>query len=108
VEVEMAQAQVRDDPAAQRIKLTLDGRPSGQAEYEVQDGTMLITHVFVEPRYEGNGYGSQLTRAALEVARERSLMVVPLCSFARAYLRRNPEWADLVPLEQRAFVGVPV
>ena len=104
----MAHATVRDNPAAQQVELTVGGRPAGQAEYDVQDGTMLITHVVVERRYEGRGYGSQLTRAALEAARERGLMVAPLCSFARSYLRRNPEWADLVPLDQRALVGVPV
>ena len=104
----MTQARVIDNPAEQRVELTVDGRAAGRVEYDVQDGTMLITYVFVEPRHEGHGYGSELTRAALEAARERGLMVVPLCSFARSYLRRNPEWADLVPIEQRALVGVPV
>lgn len=104
----MAQAQVTDNPTAQRVELTLDGRPAGRTEYDVQDGTMLITHVFVEPRHQDRGYGSQLTRGTLETARERGLRVVPLCSFARSYVRRNPEFADLVPLDQRALVGLPV
>jgi predicted GNAT family acetyltransferase len=108
VEVVMAQARVVDNGAAQRFELTVGGELVGEADYEVQDGTMLITHVGVQPRYEGHGLGSQLTRAALDAARERGLDVVPICSFARSYVRRNPEYADLVPLDQRALVGLPV
>jgi predicted GNAT family acetyltransferase len=104
----MAQARVVDNAAAHRFELTLDGERVGEADYEVQDGAMLITHVGVEPRLEGRGLGSQLTRAALDAARERGLSVVPVCSFARSYVRRNPDYADLVPMDQRALVGLPV
>lgn len=98
---------VTDNPAAQRFELLLDGRVVGHADYEVQDETLVITHVVVQQQLEGRGYGSMLTRAVLEAARERRMSVLPLCSFARSYLRRNPEFVDLVPGEQRALVGVP-
>ncbi len=40
--------------------------------------------------------GGRLVHAALEQARERGHKVVPHCSFARAYVARHPEFADVV------------
>ena len=34
--------------------------------------------------------------AALEDIRSKGLRVVPQCSFVEVYIRRHPEWADLV------------
>jgi predicted GNAT family acetyltransferase len=45
---------------------------------------------------EGTGVGSQLVRGALDDLRVRGLRLVPLCPFVAAYVRRHPEYADLV------------
>jgi predicted GNAT family acetyltransferase len=37
-----------------------------------------------------------LVRAALNYARANGLRVIPVCPFARAFLARHPEYADLV------------
>ena len=47
-----------------------------------------------EPRRMG--IGSQLIRGALETARTDGLKVVARCSFVSAYLRRHPEFNDMV------------
>jgi predicted GNAT family acetyltransferase len=104
----MPQTRVVEQAEAQRFELCVDGEAVGQAEYEMtQDGTMLLTHVVVLPRFEGRGYGSALTRGVLEAARAKGVDVLPLCSFARSFVRRNPELSDVVPADQRALVGVP-
>ena len=38
----------------------------------------------------------QLVSGVLDDIRARGLEVVPLCPFAAAYIRRHPEYADLV------------
>jgi predicted GNAT family acetyltransferase len=102
------QMRVVEQPEAQRFELCVDGESVGQAEYDLMaDGTMLLTHVVVLPRYERRGYGSELTRGVLEAAREKGVALLPVCSFARSYVRRHPEYADLVPADQRDLVGVP-
>jgi len=104
----MPRTRVVQQTEAQRFELCVDDEAVGQAEYDLmEDGTMVLTHVVVLPRFEGRGYGSELTRGVLECAREQGMSVLPVCSFARAYVRRNPEYADLVPAEQRDLVGVP-
>jgi predicted GNAT family acetyltransferase len=42
------------------------------------------------------GLGSALVAGALDDARARGLRVVPICPFVDAYIRRHPDYADLV------------
>jgi predicted GNAT family acetyltransferase len=53
-------------------------------------------HTEVDPAVEGTGVGSELVAAALHDIRERGLSAVVICPFVRAYMRRHPEYADLV------------
>jgi predicted GNAT family acetyltransferase len=68
----------------------------GLIAYRVEPGVRVLVHTEVEPRVEGKGYGAQLVRAALDDLRGRGLLVVPLCPFVAAFVRRHPEYADLV------------
>jgi len=42
----------------------------------------------------GHGVGTRMVRATLELLRERGEHAVPVCSFIRAFVRRNPEFAE--------------
>ena len=44
----------------------------------------------------------ELVLAALEDIRSKGLRVVPQCSFVEVYIRRHPEWADLVRTAESA------
>lgn len=83
-----------------------DDRVAGYAEYEPAEGQMAITHVVVQPGFEGQGFGSVLAQAALEEAKDRRLAVLPYCWFVRAHVKRNPEYLALVPPEQRRRFGL--
>jgi predicted GNAT family acetyltransferase len=37
-----------------------------------------------------------LVRGALNTARDRGWRIVPICTYVRRYLARNPEYLDLV------------
>jgi hypothetical protein len=87
---------VRDNPAAARYELFVAGQLAGFASYVLSGATMTIPHAEVEPRFEGRGLGSRLARFALDDARSRGLAVVPRCPFVAAYIRRHPDYADLV------------
>ena len=55
-----------------------------------------LTHTSVPQDAEGQGIGSQLARAAFEHAKAKGLKVVPSCPFVHAWLKRNPDFADVV------------
>jgi len=62
----------------------------------MQDGdTIVMTHVGVHPDQRGQGVAGKLTEVALGYAKEKSLRVIPMCSYIAAYIRKNPEYGEL-------------
>ena len=89
-------ATVRDNTATHRYELLLDGELVGDLLYRTRDEVVTLIHTEVAPRLEGQGLGEQLVAGALDDIRERGLQIVPLCPFVAAYIRRHPEYDDLV------------
>jgi predicted GNAT family acetyltransferase len=87
---------VRDNPDAARYELFVAGELAGFASYVLNGETMTMPHAEVEPRFEGRGLGSRLAAFALDDVRRRGLSVVPRCPFIAAYIKRHPDYADLV------------
>lgn len=72
------------------------GGHTAYIDYEKDNGTIVLTHTFVPEAYEGRGVGAQLVAAALADIRRQGLKVVPQCSFVAVYIKRHPEWSDMV------------
>jgi predicted GNAT family acetyltransferase len=85
---------VRHDPERRRFETTVEGHEC-EIDYRLANGVMTITHTGVAPPVEGRGIAAEMTRFALETARTNGWKVVPACSYAAAYMRRNPEFDDL-------------
>ena len=86
---------ITHDESGRRFTLVEDGT-TAELNYRMADREMIITHIGVPRPLEGRGIGSALAKAGLEYAREAGLTVVPVCSFARAYMDRNPEYQSLL------------
>ena len=87
---------VGDNPKASRYEATLDGVPMAVARYERVGGQIVFTHTIVAEAAEGRGVGAKLVKFALDQARAEGLAVTPLCPFVQSYLRRHPEYQELV------------
>lgn len=88
---------VTENETSHRYEATLaDGTVAGFAAYERADGVTTFTHTIVQPQFEGRGIGSTLIRSALDAERNVGRPVVPRCEFVQAYIRRHPEYAELV------------
>jgi len=85
---------VHDNTERQRFELEADGHIAF-ANYERDDGVLTMLHTEVPKELEGRGIGSALIRGVLDTARRERLKVNPLCPFAKAYIDRHPEYADL-------------
>lgn len=92
----MTDIDVRDDPVELRYEALADGRLVGEIRYRREPGAIVLVHTDVAPSAEGQHIGSRLVEAALADIRARGLRVVPVCPFVAGYLRRHPEYADLV------------
>jgi hypothetical protein len=72
------------------------GESMARLDYRLQNRTIALLHTEVPPELAGRGVGAKLVKAALEYARESNLTVVPLCSYAAAYIRRNQQYQSLL------------
>ncbi len=66
----------------------------------------IIVHTVVPPEIEGEGVGGTLVTAAVEYAASRNLTVVPICPFARAWLKSHGDVAATVHIECPTADGV--
>lgn len=92
-------ADVRNEQTRERsgrYVISLDGVDAGFSNYHLQDGVLTFMHTEIDPGHEGQGLGSALARGALDDARARGLRVVVRCPFIASYLKRHPEFQDLV------------
>jgi predicted GNAT family acetyltransferase len=87
---------VTDRPSELRYEIEVDGEVAGFLLYRVEPGVLELVHTDVDPKWEGQGVGGALVKGALDDIRARDLKIRPFCPFVRAYLRRHPEYQDLV------------
>lgn len=86
---------VAHDTSATRFTAESEGQLAELA-YRLEAGSLVIEHTGVPEAIGGRGIAGALVKAALDYAREAGLRVVPSCSYAAEYIRRHPEYADLV------------
>lgn len=93
---------ISDVKERKRFIATADGETAGYIVYRLRPGLLALIHTEVEERFEGRGIGGRLARFALDQARAEGLAVLPFCPFVNDWLKRHPEYVDLVPPGYRA------
>jgi hypothetical protein len=92
---------VRDNPEASRYEAFVDGALAGFAVYRLAQDRVVFVHTEIHGAYAGQGVGSVLAGTALEDVRVHGKQVIPLCPFIASYIRRHPDYLDLVDDEHR-------
>jgi len=99
MQIDVKKLQVTHNPDQNRFESWVEGYPS-KLDY-IRDGkNFVITHVGVHPELRGQGVAARMVEVSLEYAKEKSLRVIPMCSYAAAYMRRHPEYAELMNQER--------
>ena len=78
-----------------RYEAIVDGH-TNVLTYREAAGRVTLIHTEVAPELRGRRIADALARAALDDIRRRGLQVRPLCPFVQAFMKRHPEYADLV------------
>jgi uncharacterized protein len=89
----------RDDPELGAYVVEVDGNRAGKAVYHMRGGRHVFVHTEVSDAYSGMGLGTRLVEFSLDDVRARGGVVVPICPFFVAYIKRHPEYEDLVDHE---------
>lgn len=78
---------MRNNTAQNRYELDVDGHLA-IAEYRLEGDKLAVTHVFVPPELRGRGVAAKVMDGVLADAKARGLSIVPICSYAAAYMER--------------------
>lgn len=65
-------------------------------DYAIEGKVIALLHTEVPHELRGQGLGSQLAKQALDWARDHQMKVDVVCEFVAIYLKRHPEYSDLV------------
>jgi predicted GNAT family acetyltransferase len=85
----------RDNASLGRFELAADGGVAF-ADYRRAGQSLIIDHVETPMALRGTGVAARLMEAVAQQARRENLKLVPICSYAVAWLQRHPEHADLL------------
>jgi len=86
-------SELRD--TGERYEMDEAGQTS-YADYRRDGERMYIDYVFSPVPLRGTGASGRLMAAVAADARAKALKVTPICGYAAAWLRRSPEYRDLV------------
>lgn len=101
----MTDTDIRDNAERHRYELPVAGEVAVVA-YNLSDRNLMITETLVPVALEGQGIASRLARHVIGDARERGLLILPVCPFFSAYLQKHPEHADVVHPTYRGILGL--
>ena len=91
----MSDTAITDNAARHRFELLELGHVA-YADYSREPGRLVIPHVEAPMALRGSGAAGRLMEGVVIHARAEGVKIVPLCSYAAAWLKRRPEHADVV------------
>lgn len=87
----------RNDEAARRYVLYVDGELVSEAEYRIFGDQIAFPHTVTAPQHRGNGYADLLVTWAMDdVEANSSRRVIPQCWFVAEWFQQHPERAQLL------------
>jgi uncharacterized protein len=91
--------EVHDNRDRARYELLVDGELAGFIQYNMRGGRMILVHTEIDEARAGHGLAGILVTGALDDIRTRGLSLVPVCPYVEAFIKRHPEYDDLVDHE---------
>lgn len=87
---------VANAPERLRYELRRGATVIGFTDYRLVGRRVVFIHTEVDAEYTGQGLAERLARFALDDARAAGKRIVAVCPYIAAYLRRHPEYDDIV------------
>ncbi len=81
---------VIDNGPESRFQVTRDGH-TGELTYSLVGDTITLIHTGVPEELAGHGLAGQLVQAAVDRARRDGLTIIPVCPYARRWLRKHED-----------------
>lgn len=94
--IDLDKLEIKDNEEKKRYEVDL-GDAIAMIEYIPTKKMIVFTHTEVPRAYEGQGIANRMIRHVLDEARKNQLLVNPMCPFVKLFIRRHPEYRDIVP-----------
>lgn len=79
---------IKDNVESKRFELIVENE-TVFANYRVEDDTLYINYVEAPQSLRGTGAAGKLMEGIVKIAKEKNYSIVPICSYAAAWLRRH-------------------
>ena len=79
-----------------RFSIAVDEKPAGFTEIVDRDGKRTFPHTEVDDAFQGRGLATILIGEALQQTRDAGLRIVPVCPMVVAFVKKHPEFDDVV------------
>ena len=86
---------VSENKEKKRFEVLIDDKIA-MIEYIRAQNKVYLTHTEVPTELEGKGIASSMVKQVLQQIKDEGLELVPLCPFVAAYLKRHPEWKEIL------------
>jgi len=96
-----------DNVESSRFEYHIDGQLAAFEDYVLSTGAISVTHTEVLPEFAGKSIARLFVTELLDDLRARGLAVWPDCPYVAGFIRKNPEYLDLVPEDRRAEFDLP-
>lgn len=87
---------ITNNEKEQRFEFLFNDGEYAFIEYRCYQKDMALMHTVVPEEKQGLGIAGQLTKYVLDYAREKDLKLIIYCPYVAAYLKKHPEYNDLV------------
>ena len=64
--------------------------------YSIKNNEMYLLETYTPPQHRGKGVASKLVEKAIEIAKNRNLKIVPICSYTIYYFMKHTEARDIL------------
>ena len=85
---------IRHDREGHKFETTVEGHRAYLAYMDLGKQTLDIYRTFVPDALRGRGVAAELTRHALDFARDAGYTVIPSCSYVEWYMERQGDPAE--------------
>ena len=81
----------------QSYQLELEPGQWARLDYQQQGDILHLNHTIVPAALRGKNAAAKLLEYALQDIQDRGLKINPVCSYVQSYIKRNPQWQQLLP-----------
>lgn len=68
-------------------------------KYDVaEEGVLNFRSTYVPEAYRQQGIAGKIVKEGLEYAKANNYKIIPSCSFVKAFIKRHPEYAELIKI----------